>query len=429
MAQTRKSGFAISYIIVTYRSVFAAIFGVFGLAAIVLYFAFPDTSGKLVTGGEKWLEKALIKTGLISNTVAGSTVEPGPQQAHFTNIDGTVRVKKISSNSWVTADYNVTLEKGDVVQTSSQGIAKIVFADGTNYTIKPDSLIVVQESSMNAAQQTKVAVEVTTGTVDLATTTLGQGSKSQVIVAGATATLAGETSAEVLNDPRKDDHEILLKKGAGEVVRNNETVKLSNFERVTFTADSPQMVKNKEIGPPTLIQPANMMPIFMSTVGSPVDFSWTPVDGAKKYRVRISRNPYFSSFVVPVSDVESTQIELTQLPEGPYYWSVQSLGEKGQESIQSEKNRFTVIPKGQDTENVGLQLEDFSQHGHMIEVKGRTEPGARVMVNSQEVALIGSDGSFHHFTPPLPSGENMITVTAQNAKGGVKTITKQVVIQ
>ena len=40
------------------------------------------------------------------------------QQAHFTALDGTVRVKKGNGNSWVTADYNIPLEKGDVVQTA-----------------------------------------------------------------------------------------------------------------------------------------------------------------------------------------------------------------------------------------------------------------------------------------------------------------------
>ena len=39
------------------------------------------------------------------------------------------------------------------------------------------------------------------------------------------------------------------------------------------------------------------------------------------------------------------------------------------------------------------------------------------------------DGSFFFFTPPLPNGENVITVTAQNAKGGVKTMQKKLVIQ
>ena len=116
-------------------------------------------------------------------------------QAHITALDGTVRVKKSNSNSWVAADYNVPLEKGDVVQTGSEGMAKIVFNDGTNYTVKQDSLIVIEENSANDQQQTSVTVEVSTGTVDLTTATYVQGSKSTVVVDGATASLAPESAA------------------------------------------------------------------------------------------------------------------------------------------------------------------------------------------------------------------------------------------
>ena len=87
------------------------------------------------------------------------------------------------------------LEKGDVIQTGPEGMAKIAFNDGTNYTVKQDSLIVIAENSSNERQQTNVAVNVTTGTVDLATGTYMQGSKSQVIVDGATASLAPESAA------------------------------------------------------------------------------------------------------------------------------------------------------------------------------------------------------------------------------------------
>jgi hypothetical protein len=51
------------------------------------------------------------------------------------------------------------------------------------------------------------------------------------------------------------------------------------------------------------------------------------------------------------------------------------------------------------------------------------------MVNGAEVPMIGNDGRFHYFTPPLATGESVITITAQNAKGGVNTLQKKVVIQ
>jgi hypothetical protein len=78
---------------------------------------------------------------------------------------------------------------------------------------------------------------------------------------------------------------------------------------------------------------------------------------------------------------------------------------------------------------MSLDLDPFVQHGHVIEVRGKTEAGARVMVNGMEVPIVADDGSFHYFTPPLPNGESLITVTAQNSKGGVNTRQEKVVIQ
>jgi Bacterial Ig domain len=117
------------------------------------------------------------------------------------------------------------------------------------------------------------------------------------------------------------------------------------------------------------------------------------------------------------------------LTEGPYYWLVKSFGADGKESAESEKNRFTIIAKEVDSGKIALQLDPFIQHGRVIELTGKTEAGARVMVNGHEVPVVGADGSFHFFTPPLPNGETMITVTAQDAKGGVNTEQQKVVIQ
>jgi hypothetical protein len=271
---------------------------------------------------------------------------------------------------------------------------------------------------------------VSTGTVDLSTATYTQGSKSQVIVAGATASLAPESAAMVRNDPKSDQHEILVKKGSGEVARNGETVRLSDWERATFKAQSQKIAKIKEIGPPTPITPANMMPLFTTggAKSKDVSFSWTPMANATGYRLRISRNPYFSSTIVD-KGVSTADVTVTGLGLGAYYWMVQSLDANGKESVESEKNRFTIIPKGKDEVAIDLEIDPLIQHGHVIEVTGKTETGARVMVNGREVPIVTTDGTFHYFTPPLPTGESMITVTAQNAQGGVNTKQQKVVIQ
>ena len=406
---------------ISYRSVFFGIAGFVLLIAVVAYFMFPESSPARFMS--QMTDRLINK---LDSSTKGKLGVAGAQQAHFTAVEGTVKVKKASSNIWINADYSIPLERGDVVQTSSEGMAKLVFMDGTNYTVKQDSLIVIEENSTNEAQQTNVAVQVTTGTVDLATSTYTQGSKSQVIVAGASASLAPESAAMVRNDPRGDQHEILMKKGSGEVVRGSERVVLSDYEKVSFKAESQQMAKSKEIGPPTLIQPSNMAPVYAQN--GQVTFSWTPIPASHGYRLRVSKNPYFSSTVYD-KVLAGTDAKIAGLPDGSYYWDVTTVDIDGKQSVESERNQFNVLSKGPDSTSLALELSPFIQHGHVIEVKGRTEPGARVMVNGQQVPMVGGDGTFQFFTPPLPNGANMITITAQNSKGGVRTEQKRIVIE
>jgi len=426
-SSTRKPGIHVAWKTVTYRSVALLIMAGAAVFFIAVRFTFPQFTESGIKAASGVANRALERVAGMA-PAAGSGISTA-QQAHFTALDGTVRVKKGNGNSWVAADYNIPLEKGDVVQTASEGMAKVVFNDGTSYTVKQDSLIVIEENSANDQQQTNVAVAVSTGTVDLSTATYSQGSKSQVIVAGATASLAPESTAQVHNDPKLDQHEILMKKGTGEVSRNGETVQLANWEKVSFQAAETHMEKAKGTGPPTPISPANMAPIFTTGEATKdVEFSWTPMANAVGYRLRISRNPYFSSTLVD-KKVNTADVTVTSLGEGAYYWMVQSYEASGKESVESEKNRFTIIPKGKQTEAIDLELDPFIQHGHVIEVTGKTQIGARVMVNGREVPMITTDGTFHYFTPPLATGEAVITVTAQTAQGGVNTQQKKIIIQ
>jgi len=429
VSNSPKPGIYVAWKQVTYRSVLMAVLAVALIFAVLMHLAFPQFTDSTVRAAGRFSSSLLEKVAGLAPPIKGLSPAVA-QQAHFTALDGTIRVRKGNGNSWINADYSVPLEKGDVVQTGAEGMAKIVFNDGTNYTVKQDSLIVIEENSANDQQQTNVAVAVTTGTVDLTTATYVQGSKSQVIVAGAKASLAPDSSAMVRNDPKADQHEILVKKGSTDIERNGEMVRLSNWEKVSFQNDSKTMERGKEIGPPTPIAPGNMMPVFINPgeKSKEVEFSWTPMTNAAGYRLRISHNPYFSSLLLD-RKVESPSIVVTGLEPGAYYWSILSYETTGKESVESEKNRFTIITKTKEKVEMSLDLDPFVQHGHVIEVTGKTEAGARVMVNGKEVPIVGDDGTFHYFTPPLPNGENLITVTAQNSRGGVNTRQEKVVIQ
>jgi glucodextranase-like protein len=424
VATKKHSEFDIAWMTVTYRSVILTVLAIAVAFTAATFLLFPDLgvvkSAKAAFNGT--MEKMFPSQGI-------TDVKGGQQQAHFTNIDGSVRVRKANSNVFVQANYDLPLDKGDVIKTDSQGIAKIAFTDGSSYTVKEDSLIVVEENSTNSAQQTQVAVNVTTGTVDLTTGTLSQGSKQEVRMAGSRTEVKSDTSLQASNDPRRQTQQVVVKTGAADfVTQQGEKVQLAPYERLAVNSDTGQIVKSRELAPPVLITPANLAPFFYSTTNKIVEFSWTPIDNAHYYHVRVSKNPYFTSNVYDNKRLQGELVRVSGLPEGAYYWVVQSVDEHGKESVESEKNKFTIVPRGTDV-NLALDLNPMVQHGHVIEISGKTDPTARVMVNSQEVPIIGNDGTFHFFTSPLPNGENLITITAQNAKGGVSTQTKKVVIQ
>jgi len=106
----------------------------------------------------------------------------------------------------------------------------------------------LKRNSANDQQQTNVSVAVTTGTVDLTTATYVQGSKSQVIVAGAKASLAPDSAAQVTRFRAPTSMKFLVKKGSGEIERNGEVVHLSNWEKVSFRPKPNPWIRARKSG-------------------------------------------------------------------------------------------------------------------------------------------------------------------------------------
>jgi hypothetical protein len=423
VAVKKQREFHVDWTTVSYRTVVLAIFAGIVSVLIALHFIFPDTSAKVTDKASEFVNSTLERWFPSKPQPVTTNL---PQQARFTSFDGTVRVKKANSNTWIAADYSLPLEKGDVVQTMAEGIAKIAFADGSTYSIQPDSLITIEENATNAAQQTEVAVRLETGTFQLNTGDVP--STQHVKIDNSTTTVGKDSALQASNEARKGPPQVLMTKGTGTFEINGEQTKVAPYEKVAFNPETGEVKKEKEVAPPVLLAPANMMPLFVAAPGKPVDFSWTPVDGVRGYHIRISRNPFFSS-IEKEATVSSPDWRVTGLAEGRYYWVVQSIDATGRASIESDKNGFTIIRQGNQNVSLPLDLDPFIQHGHVIEIKGKTEQNARVMVNGEQVPVVNDDGTFIYFTPPFPTGENVITITAQNEKGGVNTLTKKVVIQ
>ncbi len=373
------------------------------------------------------LEQVMAKLSSKGNDDASAVEEAA--QARFINLDGTVRVKGRDSSQWVNADYRIPLEEGDIIQTGPQGIARITFIDGTTYVVKPNTLIVIEENIALKDRTTRVAVQVTSGAVDLSTGSWEPGSISVIRFSDAEARMGQNTRAAVTSNPKTQVNEITVAEGSALISRRGQSIQVGPYERASFRTPDDSLTKEQVLAPPTLLRPRNLEPIISANPRQEVvRFAWSRVAQANRYRLRLSTSPLLTSTVLDRT-VQSSSFRARGLQPGDYYWTVTAFDEKGQESQQSPQYRFSLFEQPA-SEELLLVIDNVVQHGRHIEIIGRTEAGAMVTINAEPVANVRPDGSFRHFIGPLASaGAHSITIVAQNRRGEVVTRKKTVVVQ
>jgi hypothetical protein len=373
--------------------------------------------GILLVISPDWTSWVLKKVNNAVSSADAENLAIAQTQAKFVNLDGKVQVKKVNSVQWQDADYKTTLDKGDLVQTGNEGVARITFGDGTTYTVKSDTLVTVEENTMGADRATSVAVRISTGSVDISSPTWASpDSKAAVRMEDTDAELSQNSRASVKNDPRSNEHEIVVASGAAQVQRGAEKIELAQWEKASFATGGP-MQKSNVLAPPELVGPLNLAPIIAENPKtSPVHFEWKPVQDAVFYTLRVSTTSMFTK-MAKEAKVTSPTMDVTGLDAGDYFWNVTATDAKKQTSEVSETFKFTVVAQGKSQE-MALDIEPPQVHGRMVEIVGRTEPGAALIINGEPVPIISPDGSFRHFTQPLDPGQHTIVVIGQNRRGG-----------
>ena len=176
---------------VKYRTVIVLVLCVLAIVGASCYLVFPEFS-------QKALQR--LSDAVSPRDNAGATA--ASRLARFVNLDGKVQIKKVNSLQWVNADYQITLDKGDEIETGSDGVARISFADGTEYTVKGDTFVTVEENNVAQDHATQVAVHLNTGQVDLNTGTWQvPGSKAEVSFEDAVADAQANSRMNVRSDP------------------------------------------------------------------------------------------------------------------------------------------------------------------------------------------------------------------------------------
>src|ERR1700723_3267839 len=401
---------------VTYKTVGLYVIVIAVIIGSATYLVFPEMTASMVRH---------ISDSITPKDNGVATISA--RQARFVNLDGKVQVKKVNSVTWTSADYQLTLDKGDLVQTGPEGVARIAFADGTQYTVKGDTLVTVEENLVEHDRASSVGVHISSGQVDLAAGTWEvAGSKAKVSFENAVASLQANSRAAVSSNPETKQQEFTVASGSAQLARGAEHLDIGEWGRVTVPTGG-AITKSQVLAPPQLVTPLNLQPIIVGDPKrDPVHFSWNPVATAKTYQFQASTTAAFSHLVQD-KKTATESVDVVGLEPGDYYWRVRAIDADGKTSDVSDSFKFSLVVHGKELEML-LEIDSTELQGNLVEVVGRTEPGAALIINGEQVASIQADGHFRHFLPAMTKGSHEIIITGQNRRGGTATKRVEVVI-
>ncbi|HEX6201612.1 MAG TPA: FecR domain-containing protein [Thermoanaerobaculia bacterium] len=339
-------------------------------------------------------------------------------EAHFIAVHGSVQFRRDESAVWQQARSREALRPGDYVRTAANGSAEILFADGTLYTIKPNTSLIVPTARSGRQGGSERAIRIEYGWIDLSTAR----QPIRVDTPEAQARVAEESEGYVAYDQEAESGRFGTLRGRIEVEsKDGERVVVEPSEQVTqrggeLSAPVRLLPPPVPLGPPPSQE-------FRRDRDETVVLEWQPVPGARGYRLEVARDGLFVDRVVEDRGRTATRATLGIRGEGSFEWRVAAETPAGDPGRWSEPRSFRVaaLSNGEgeaDREPPPLEIVDAERYGNIFIVVGRTDPGAVVEINGESVTVDASGA----FTKTIQlSGESwsFIVVRARDAWGNV----------
>jgi hypothetical protein len=384
---------------------------------------------------------ALVVLGIVGyrwypRNAPATTASPGSQTdttARFTSVEGSVQLKAVGSFDWLSADKSTALKKGDLVRTRGNSSAEITFFDGTVVHVRPDSLITIEETSEDpTTKQRRVSLDIKTGDINLRAggSSAGTTTTREIVTNSLRATAPDESQARYLVD-QSGQTEVKVFKGTQDIrTKQGETVALATNQAVRVDPTGRAAPKVTLPAPPGLSAPQHQAEIsYPDATKATTLFIWKPVAEAAFYHLVIDQTAYFNQPILDRKDVRDSSVEIRGLEPGRYYWRVAAVNKDGAEGAFSEFARFTLTRPQAATANTAppppLTVDSLDVRGNIVQIKGRTEPGARVTVNGQRVD-VQQDGTFNEFITLEKTGRQDVVVRSTGLNGGVKELRRPV---
>lgn len=356
--------------------------------------------------------------------------------ARFTTLEGNVKVKTVGTFEWVNADRAMVLRKSDLVRTGPGSAAEITFFDGTLVHVRPDSLITIEETSEDpSTKRRKVAWHISSGEVQFNAPRPGTGGSEREISTPTLRTTTREAAAGGVAVQESGESNVKLYSGTAKVeTKTGETLQLEANTQLKVDAAGKSTPAHALPPVPALLAPQHQTEItYQDPARATTLLVWKPVPGATGYHVMLDYNAYFNRPLVDRTGIVEPSVEVRGLDVGKYYWRVAAVDKDGVEGSFSDFARFAVNrPQGGGRgtgDPPAIIIESIEVRQNILQVRGRTEPGATLTVNGQRVD-VASDGVFNEFIqlPAEKAGRQLVVFRSVGINGGVAEVKRPVMV-
>ncbi len=357
--------------------------------------------------------------------------QASPRRAYFTWIEGRVGVRVAGQSEWTTATVKTALKANDVVRTDVASIAEISFFDGTVLHIRPDSLVTLERAEPDASSnEPRVAWHVSSGEVAVETGERREGGAAAVVsTPSSRGTLPGG-SAAAIRVAQSGASDIRVFEGKVDVVTHlGQQLSVGPAERLKVNAAGTAGRKTQLPPPPDLDAARELTASPAAGSGASFELSWKPVPRAVSYHLVVDQNAHFNWPLLDRHGVKGTSVELRGLDPGYYYWRVATVAANDLEGAFSAFGRLVVAPAGAgpSASPPPLFLDVLELRDAILHVRGRSEPGAVVTVDTQ-TAELRPDGSFDEFVTLDVAGPYEVIVRARGIDGGIAETRRTVIV-
>lgn len=341
-----------------------------------------------VIGGGWWI----LRSDWLSNVEMSDIPKDA---ARIISFEGDVRIIRAATRETIVITKETYVAAGDTVQTQADGRAVVQMIDGSVYTVRPNSTVVIRDnSSIFGGRNVRVSLD--DGGLNVRTDQQSENTENVVEMSDSETRIRSETDASFHADGINNAGEIRISRGSVEttVGGTQQTISENEFASVS---NGRLTAKEKLLAPPRHSLPANAAQITDgSDSGAGVSFSWQS-DGAAiaSYHLQVARSPYFApdSMLVDRGSLTAREFRMTGLQPGTFYWRLRATNKTGQTSEWSEPWRFSVVRRAGGS---GISVENWGVErvgGNVFIVSGKTVPGMRVRSLDRETFAAG-DGSF-----------------------------------